>query len=40
MMSRMETADHWITYCSVDVGAVKDTTKKTSVHRRKVGNYY
>lgn len=36
----METADHWITYCSVDVGAVKDATKKTSVHRRKVANYY
>lgn len=38
--SRMETADHWITYCTVDVGAVKDATKKTEVHRRIVASYY
>eukprot|EP00892_Ulva_mutabilis_P002661 jgi/Ulvmu1/12396/UM009_0042.1 len=40
VLSRLETADHWVTYCSVDAGAVADPTKKTEVHRRKVGNYY
>jgi flavin reductase (DIM6/NTAB) family NADH-FMN oxidoreductase RutF len=38
--SRMETPDHWVTYCEVATGAVADTNKLTEVHRRKVANYY
>lgn len=38
--SRLETADHWVTYCEVTGGTVADTNKKTAVHRRKVANYY
>ena len=36
----METADHWITYCEVDGGTVRDSSVKTEVHRRKLANYY
>ena len=38
--SRMETADHWITYAEVTNGDVTDVDAKTAVHRRKVANYY
>eukprot|EP00210_Caulerpa_lentillifera_P001943 g1865.t1 len=38
--SRMETPDHWITYCTVKDGKVSDPTAKTAVHRRMVANYY
>lgn len=38
--SRMETADHWITYCVVLDGEVLQPDQKTAVHRRKVGTYY
>lgn len=40
VVSRMETSDHWITYCEVVDGNVSDPDKKTAVHRRKVANYY
>eukprot|EP00993_Chasmostoma_nieuportense_P001459 NODE_233_length_2629_cov_4.838529_g218_i0.p2 GENE.NODE_233_length_2629_cov_4.838529_g218_i0~~NODE_233_length_2629_cov_4.838529_g218_i0.p2 ORF type:complete len:335 (+),score=70.29 NODE_233_length_2629_cov_4.838529_g218_i0:1350-2354(+) len=38
--SRLETPDHWITYCEVMEGTVADPNTKTEVHRRKVANYY
>ncbi|CAL8463908.1 g3443 [Coccomyxa elongata] len=38
--SRMETADHWITYAEVTNGDVTNPDSKTAVHRRKVANYY
>ena len=37
---RMETSDHWITYCIVDDGKVSDATARTAVHRRIVASYY
>ena len=40
VVSRMETADHWLTYAEVTDGAVVNSDKKTAVHRRKVANYY
>jgi flavin reductase (DIM6/NTAB) family NADH-FMN oxidoreductase RutF len=40
VVSRLETHDHWITYCEAEDGSVADTDKKTAVHRRKVANYY
>lgn len=40
VVSRMETADHWLTYAQVTDGAVVNSDKKTAVHRRKVANYY
>ncbi|KAK9817135.1 hypothetical protein WJX72_010039 [[Myrmecia] bisecta] len=40
VVSRLETADHWITYCEVTDGNVANPDKKTAVHRRKVANYY
>ena len=40
VVSRMETADHWITYAQVTNGEVMDADERTAVHRRKVGNYY
>jgi flavin reductase (DIM6/NTAB) family NADH-FMN oxidoreductase RutF len=40
VVSRMETADHWITYAQVTNGEVMNTDERTAVHRRKVGNYY
>lgn len=40
VVTRLETPDHWVTYCSVEDGGVSDPTKKTEVHRRKVANYY
>lgn len=38
--SRMETADHWITYCVVQDGQVANPDARTAVHRRVVANYY
>lgn len=38
--TRMETADHWITYAEVVGGDVGQPDAKTAVHRRKVANYY
>ena len=40
VVSRMETPDHWITYCHVLGGDVFKQDPLTAVHRRKVGNYY
>ena len=40
VISRMETPDHWITYCEVIDGNVIRSESRTAVHRRKVGNYY
>lgn len=40
VVSRLETPDHWVTYCHVVDGNVADPDKKTAVHRRKVANYY
>ena len=36
VVSRMETPDHWITYCEATEGNVANADKKTAVHRRKV----
>jgi hypothetical protein len=38
--SRLETPDHWVTYCEVTDGQVTKSGTKTEVHRRKVANYY
>lgn len=38
--SRMETADHWITYAEVQEGGVYKPEKRTAAHHRKIGNYY
>ena len=38
--SRLETPDHWITYCEATEGNVTNPDVKTAVHRRKVANYY
>eukprot|EP01025_Chloroclados_australasicus_P001332 TRINITY_DN10365_c0_g1_i3.p1 TRINITY_DN10365_c0_g1~~TRINITY_DN10365_c0_g1_i3.p1 ORF type:complete len:641 (+),score=84.75 TRINITY_DN10365_c0_g1_i3:113-2035(+) len=40
VVSRMETADHWITYCQALDGNVTKEDSKTAIHRRKMGNYY
>lgn len=40
VVSRMETADHWITYAQVTSGEVSNSDALTAVHHRKVGNYY
>jgi flavorubredoxin/flavin reductase (DIM6/NTAB) family NADH-FMN oxidoreductase RutF len=40
VVSRMETADHWIVYSTVDTGRVSKTDALTAVHHRKVGNHY
>lgn len=40
VVSRMETADHWVTYAEVTNGSVFKPEKRTAVHRRKVANYY
>jgi hypothetical protein len=39
-VSRLETADHWITYAHVTGGELINGDERTAVHRRKVGNYY
>ncbi|CAM6100511.1 unnamed protein product [Calypogeia fissa] len=38
--SRLETADHWITYAEVQEGNVFKPEKRTAAHFRKIGNYY
>jgi flavorubredoxin/flavin reductase (DIM6/NTAB) family NADH-FMN oxidoreductase RutF len=38
--SRMELADHWMIYATVDAGRVSKPDALTAVHHRKVGNYY
>lgn len=38
--SRMETADHWVTYAEVQEGNVFKPDKRTAAHHRKIGNYY
>lgn len=40
VVSRLETPDHWITYCEVTDGTVQQNSTRTAVHHRKVGNYY
>jgi flavin reductase (DIM6/NTAB) family NADH-FMN oxidoreductase RutF len=40
VVSRMETADHWVTYAEVVGGEVTQPDQRTAVHRRKVANYY
>jgi len=40
VVSRLETPDHWITYCEVVDGGVMQPQTRTAVHRRKVANYY
>lgn len=40
VINRLETTDHWITYCEVVDGNVSDSSTKTAVHRRQVANYY
>ena len=40
VVTRLETPDHWITYCEVTDGTVQETKSRTAVHHRKVGNYY
>ncbi|KAG2499462.1 hypothetical protein HYH03_002409 [Edaphochlamys debaryana] len=40
VVSRLETPDHWVTYCEVIEGNVSDPNARTAVHRRKVANYY
>jgi flavorubredoxin/flavin reductase (DIM6/NTAB) family NADH-FMN oxidoreductase RutF len=40
VVSRMECADHWIVYSSVDSGRVSKSDALTAVHHRKVGNHY
>jgi flavorubredoxin/flavin reductase (DIM6/NTAB) family NADH-FMN oxidoreductase RutF len=38
--SRMETADHWIVYSTIETGRVSNPDSLTAVHHRKVGNHY
>ncbi len=40
VISRLETADHWVVYSTVDVGRVAKADARTAVHHRKVGNHY
>ncbi|NJK72788.1 MAG: diflavin flavoprotein A, partial [Synechococcaceae cyanobacterium SM2_3_60] len=40
VISRLETADHWVVYSTVDVGRVANADARTAVHHRKVGNHY
>jgi flavin reductase (DIM6/NTAB) family NADH-FMN oxidoreductase RutF len=40
VVSRMETADHWVTYAEVAEGNVSRPELRTAVHRRKVASYY
>ena len=40
VVSRMETADHWITYCEIKEGNVSCQDERTAVHRRQVGYFY
>jgi len=38
--SRLETADHWVTYAEVADGNVSKAEGRTASHHRKVGDYY
>lgn len=38
--SRLETADHWVTYAEVVDGNVSKAEGRTASHHRKVGDYY
>jgi flavorubredoxin/flavin reductase (DIM6/NTAB) family NADH-FMN oxidoreductase RutF len=38
--SRMDCADHWIVYSTVEAGRVSKPDGQTAVHHRKVGNHY
>eukprot|EP00245_Coleochaete_scutata_P010402 TRINITY_DN3632_c0_g5_i1.p1 TRINITY_DN3632_c0_g5~~TRINITY_DN3632_c0_g5_i1.p1 ORF type:complete len:665 (+),score=115.10 TRINITY_DN3632_c0_g5_i1:96-2090(+) len=40
VISRMETADHWITYGEVTDGNVSKPDGRTASHHRKIANYY
>ena len=40
VVSRLETADHWVTYAEVTNGSVAKAEARTAVHRRRVANYY
>ena len=40
VVSRMECADHWIVYSTIDTGRVSKIDGLTAVHHRKVGNHY
>mmetsp|Transcript_10397 Transcript_10397/g.20527 ORF Transcript_10397/g.20527 Transcript_10397/m.20527 type:complete len:651 (+) Transcript_10397:77-2029(+) len=40
VVSRMEAADHWVTYAEVTNGSVAKADQRTAVHRRKIANYY
>ncbi|GLC40020.1 hypothetical protein PLESTB_001519900 [Pleodorina starrii] len=40
VVSRLETPDHWVTYCEVTGGNVTNPAARTAVHRRKVATYY
>ncbi|KAG1672365.1 hypothetical protein FOA52_010983 [Chlamydomonas sp. UWO 241] len=40
VVSRLETPDHWVSYCEVEDGEVMRPEARTAVHRRKIGNYY
>ena len=40
VVSRMETADHWITYAHAVDGQVAKAEGRTASHHRKIGDYY
>jgi flavin reductase (DIM6/NTAB) family NADH-FMN oxidoreductase RutF len=40
VVSRLETPDHFVTYCEVVDGDVLQPSVRTAVHRRKVATYY
>lgn len=40
VISRLETADHWIVYATVETGRVSKSEGLTAVHHRRVGNHY
>lgn len=40
VVSRMETADHWIVYAEATGGAVRESGVQTATHRRAVATYY
>ncbi len=40
VVSRLECADHWVVYSTVQAGRVSKPDAMTAVHHRKVGNHY
>jgi flavorubredoxin/flavin reductase (DIM6/NTAB) family NADH-FMN oxidoreductase RutF len=40
VVTRMDCADHWIVYATVDNGRVSKAEGLTAVHHRRVGNHY